>query len=199
MRRSPSHCLRPSPQTRGFLKQSAKACGGDQIRLNFPSRLSQAEWLDATRALAGLPAGLAQQLLDELAAKMAMGGIRRTPLSYLRGLIARANSGTFEPTVDRSARSEERSASNKHSEAGRSPRAPVRVPGPNYADVDSNPLCQRTAEVQRRAMERRLHENELEISPTPSAESAPTQSKAPPDESSLWRRPLFLHLRGVIR
>lgn len=127
-----------------------------------------------------------------------MGGIRRTPLSYLRGLIARANSGTFEPTVDSPVRSEKRSASDKLSEAARSPGDPDRTAGPNYADVDSNPLCQRIAEVQRRAMERRLHENEVETLATPSAASAPTPSKAPPDDPSPPRRPLFPDLRGVI-
>ena len=64
---------------------------------NIPSALSAAEREEAGRKLAGIPAGLAQQLLDELAASIGTNVIQKTPLAYLRGLIARARAGTFTP------------------------------------------------------------------------------------------------------
>jgi hypothetical protein len=59
--------------------------------------LSAPEITEADRKLAGLPSELAQQLLDELAGWMASGQTPGSPLSYLRGLIARAKQGTFTP------------------------------------------------------------------------------------------------------
>ena len=44
---------------------------------------------EAVRAMARLPANLAQQLLNELATRMNAGQIKKSPMSYLGGLIAR--------------------------------------------------------------------------------------------------------------
>ncbi len=71
--------------------------GGELSGLVFPRTLSATEREEAGRKLAGLPAGLAQQLLDELAASIGTNVIQKTPLAYLRGLIARARVGTFTP------------------------------------------------------------------------------------------------------
>jgi hypothetical protein len=59
--------------------------------------LSAAEREEAGKKLAGLPADLAQQLLDELAARIRANVIQTTPLAYLRGLITRARAGAFTP------------------------------------------------------------------------------------------------------
>jgi hypothetical protein len=67
--------------------------------LEYPAGLSRPETAAAKWQLAGLPGELAQELLDELAGRMAGEGIRGSPLSYLRGLLARAKEGAFTPEV----------------------------------------------------------------------------------------------------
>jgi hypothetical protein len=67
------------------------------LRLEFPKGLSPSERADAQSRLARLRPELAQQLLDELAARLKAGTIRISPLVYLAGLIKRANAGTFVP------------------------------------------------------------------------------------------------------
>lgn len=59
--------------------------------------LSAAERGEAGKKLAGLPADRAQQLLDELAARIRAKVIQTTPLAYPRGLITRARAGAFTP------------------------------------------------------------------------------------------------------
>lgn len=71
--------------------------GGDLSDLEYPKGLSAAERKEAARKLADVPSGLAQQLLDELAAGILADSIRATPLAYLRGLIKRAQNGSFTP------------------------------------------------------------------------------------------------------
>jgi hypothetical protein len=65
--------------------------------LIYPKRLRQPEQQIAGRMVAGL-GDQAQQLLDVLAAAIAAGEIRKTPLDYLQGLIRRCQDGTFDPT-----------------------------------------------------------------------------------------------------
>jgi len=65
--------------------------------LEYPKGLSPAEQKEAEKKLAGFPSGLAQQLLDELAASMLAGTIRVTPLAYFRGLIERVQTDKFTP------------------------------------------------------------------------------------------------------
>ena len=73
-------------------------CGGGELSdLEYPKSLSAAEREEAGKKLAGFPADLAQQLLDELAARVRAKVIKATPLAYLRGLIRRARAGTFTP------------------------------------------------------------------------------------------------------
>jgi hypothetical protein len=73
--------------------------GGDAycLKLEYPKGLSPSERADAQRRLARLPSEIAQQLLDELAARLKAGTIRISPLVYLAGLIRRANAGEFVP------------------------------------------------------------------------------------------------------
>ena len=68
-------------------------------RLIFPKTLSEREVRLARDKLTALPSPLAQDVLDELAGRLATHTIRGSPLSYLRALIARAESGTFTPEV----------------------------------------------------------------------------------------------------
>jgi hypothetical protein len=76
---------------------SVESRGGELSDLKYPKTLSAAEREEAGKKLAGLPADLAQQLLDELAASIRANVIQTTPLAYLRGLITRARAGTFTP------------------------------------------------------------------------------------------------------
>ena len=70
---------------------------GDQ--LVYPKGLSGTERVAARSQLEPLPVELAQQLLDELAGRMAANAIHLTPLAYLRGLVRRAQTGDFTPEV----------------------------------------------------------------------------------------------------
>ncbi len=73
--------------------------GGQVTGLVFPKGLSEAERSSARRQLASFPEALAQQLLDELAGRMAAGAIQVAPLAYLRGLAGRARQGRFTPEL----------------------------------------------------------------------------------------------------
>ena len=70
---------------------------GHGLRLQYPKGLSPSECADAQRRLARFPPEIAQQLLDELGARLKAGTIRISPLVYLAGLIKRANAGKFVP------------------------------------------------------------------------------------------------------
>lgn len=70
-----------------------RGCG----ELIFPKTLSARELRLAQDRLAALPRNLAQDVLDELTGRLAAQGIRGSPLSYLRALIARAQTGQFTP------------------------------------------------------------------------------------------------------
>jgi hypothetical protein len=70
---------------------------GAHSKLEYPKGLSPSERADAQKRLARFPPELAQQLLDELAARLKAGTIRISPFVYLAGLIRRANAGEFVP------------------------------------------------------------------------------------------------------
>jgi len=70
---------------------------GHGLRLEYPKGLSPSERADAQRRLTRLSPEIAQQLLDELAARLKAGTIRISPLVYLAGLIKRAHAGKFVP------------------------------------------------------------------------------------------------------
>ena len=67
----------------------------------YPKGLSETERVAAGKQLEPFPLELAQQLLDELAGRMAVNAIHLTPLAYLRGLVRRARTGDgdFTPEV----------------------------------------------------------------------------------------------------
>ncbi len=65
----------------------------------YPKGLSETERVAAGQQLEPFPLELAQQLLDELAGRIAANAIHLTPLAYLRGLVRRAQTGDFTPEV----------------------------------------------------------------------------------------------------
>ena len=69
--------------------------GGELI---FPEQMLPDE-RQAARVLLRPCANRAQSLLDELAGRLQMGGVRSSPVAYLRGLIARADAGSFVPEL----------------------------------------------------------------------------------------------------
>jgi hypothetical protein len=100
----PSRESPPPPSTDAALEPSAtdgklRGGGGDWGRLAYPAGLSDAERPLARALLAGLPVDLAQQVLDELAGRMAAATIRLAPLTYLRALVERAKAGGFTPEL----------------------------------------------------------------------------------------------------
>ena len=118
----------------------------DAAALECPADLSAPEAAAAKRRLSGLPVKLAQELLDELAGRMACGGIRGSPLSYFRGLVARAKEGAFTPeaavTVAADRERRRRSAAALE-QAARPPEFPP-------ADPD-HPLVRRALRIRDRA------------------------------------------------
>jgi hypothetical protein len=77
--------------------RTVESGGGKLTDLEYPKTLSASEQEEARKKLIGIPAGLSQQLLDELAASIGANVIQSTRLAYLRGLITRARAGTFTP------------------------------------------------------------------------------------------------------
>ena len=74
------------------MAQPSDSRGGE---LSFPEAL-QPEERAAARLLVERCGDQAQALLDELSARMQTHAVR-TPIAYLRGLVARASAGTFVP------------------------------------------------------------------------------------------------------
>lgn len=65
--------------------------------LAYPEGLSKSGQTSVRAKLATLPGDLAQQLLDELAGRIAAGTLLVSLLTYLRGLVARVRAGDFTP------------------------------------------------------------------------------------------------------
>ena len=91
------------PNTSAPLKASGTQAtvggGGDWNQLEYPNGFLDQERRLANRLLAEFPTAIAQQLLDELAGRMAGDTIRSAPLAYLRGLARRAKVGDFTPEL----------------------------------------------------------------------------------------------------
>lgn len=121
---------------------------GTSAALEYPGALSARETAAAERQLAGLPVELAQEILDELAGRMASGGIRSSPLSYLRALAARAQAGAFTPEVAvtvAAAREHRRRSESALEQATRPPELPPADP--------NHPLVQRVLQIRDRTRE----------------------------------------------
>jgi hypothetical protein len=65
----------------------------------YPKLLSDSERATAALLLDGLSDDIAQALLDELAGRIAAGGVRSSRLGYLRSLVTRAREGAFVPEL----------------------------------------------------------------------------------------------------
>jgi hypothetical protein len=88
----------PSASMKGLTISKPVESVGEECRdLEYPKALLPAECEEAEKKLEDIPAGLAQLLLDELASSIGANVIQATPLAYLRGLITRAQEGTFTP------------------------------------------------------------------------------------------------------
>lgn len=85
----PQHASQTPPDLAGTIG------GGDLI---YPEQLLPEERAAAGRLLQGCEAE-AQALLDELAGRLKVRGVRSSPLAYLRGLVGRTNAGTFIPEL----------------------------------------------------------------------------------------------------
>ena len=91
-------CLKPLPQLReenasdGAETKANAACGGRD--LCFPKALSTAQRPAIERLLQGLEERDAQQVLDELAGRMASTAVRN-PVGYCAALVERLKRGTF--------------------------------------------------------------------------------------------------------
>lgn len=124
--------------------------GGYLLKLEYPKGLSPSERADAQRRLARLPPKLAQQLLDELAARLKAGTIRISPLVYLAGLIKRANAGKFVPEA--ALQVADAREKRRRSEAYKQRLQALNdQPTPEKTDVADCPLAKRIAEIRLRS------------------------------------------------
>ena len=128
--------------------EAGSSGSGELSGLVFPRALSAAEREESGRKLAGLPAGLAQQLLDELAASIGTNVIQKTPLAYLRGLIARARAGTFTPEGALRIAEQRRQRAKVDAAMARDDSARSDYP-PAVVDPD-NPLVRKLHDIQNR-------------------------------------------------
>lgn len=129
---------------------TADSRGGDFLRLEYPKGLSPSERADAQRRLARLPPELAQQLLDELAARLKAGTIRISPLVYLAGLIKRANAGKFVPEAALQV-ADAREKRRRNEAYIQRLQALNDQPMPEKTDVADCPLAKRIAEIRLRS------------------------------------------------
>jgi hypothetical protein len=129
---------------------TADSSSGDYLRLEYPKGLSPSERADAQRRLTRLSPEVAQQLLDELAARLKAGTIRISPLVYLAGLIKRANAGKFVPeaalqVADARVKRRQNEAYIQRLQALND------QPMPEKTDVADCPLAKRIAEIRLRS------------------------------------------------
>lgn len=115
--------------------------------------MSAAEREEAGGKLAGLSADLAQQLLDELAASIETNVIQKTPLAYLRGLIARARAGTFTPEGALRVAEQRRQQAKVDAALARDESVRTDYP-PAVVDTD-NPLVRKLHDIQNRYREKK--------------------------------------------
>ena len=130
---------------------SAKG-GGDFFELEYPKGLSASEREEVRKKLAALSVEMAQQLLDELAGRMAAGTIRVSPLAYLRGLIDRAYQGDFTPEVALKVAEKRKCRRQTEAARERSESAHKKAVADRIATVtaDSNPLVRKLTNIRRK-------------------------------------------------
>jgi hypothetical protein len=92
-----STCESLQPQNTYSPVSPPVAVAGDG-ELVFSEQMLPAE-RQAARVLLRPCGDHAQAVLDELAGRLQMGGVRGSPVAYLRGLITRADAGSFVPEL----------------------------------------------------------------------------------------------------
>jgi hypothetical protein len=164
------------------------------VGLRFPAVMTNTQRQAAAKELSVLSREMAQALLDELRWRMDVGGIRTSPLAYLQGMVRHAMAGTFEAMApvpsqrDRQVTPRARSYEAEAVSQWERPQAPI------YTDVDRNPLCQRAAELEQRARDRRASGEQAIVSGGHTAQGSPTAHSQHEDEQE---KP-FAFLRAVI-
>lgn len=124
----------------------AESGSGSHSKLEYPKGLSPSERADAQRRLTRLSPEIAQQLLDELAARLKAGTIRISPLVYLAGLIKRANAGKFVPEAALHVADARQNRRRNEAQMQRL-QALNDQPMPEKADIADCPLAKRIAEI----------------------------------------------------
>jgi len=140
-------------ETEEAVLESAESGGGETNDLVYPKSLSAKEREEAGKKLSGIPPELGQQLLDELAACIGTNVIRKTPLAYLRGLIARARAGTFTPEGALQVAEQRRRLAEVDAALQRSEPP---CGGPQQTEIDpDNPLVRKLLDIQSRLQEKK--------------------------------------------
>ena len=124
----------------------AESGSGAHSKLEYPKGLSPSERADAQRRLTRLSPEIAQQLLDELAARLKAGTIRISPLVYLAGLIKRANAGKFVPEAALHV-ANARQKRRRNEAQMQKLQALNDQPMPEKTDIADCPLAKRIAEI----------------------------------------------------
>ena len=140
--------------TRADNSTPEKCGGGELYDVEYPKALSVAEREEARKKLSDIPAGLSQQLLDELAASIGANVIQTTPLAYLRGLIKRARAGTFTPEGALHFAEQRRQRAEVDAALQRS-EPPCGGPRQTEFDPD-NPLVRKLLDIQSRLQDKKL-------------------------------------------
>jgi hypothetical protein len=96
MKHSTSDSVQPPQHTASHANPPDTSAGGGE--LIFPEQMLPDE-RQAARLLLRRCGDQAQCLLDELAGRLQVRGVRLSPVAYLRGLIARAAAGSFVPEL----------------------------------------------------------------------------------------------------
>ena len=124
----------------------AESGSGAHSKLEYPKGLSPSERADAQRRLTRFSPEIAQQLLDELAARLKAGTIRISPLVYLAGLIKRTNAGKFVPEAALHVADARQKRRRNEAQMQRL-QALNDQPMPENTDVADCPLAKRIAEI----------------------------------------------------
>ena len=128
---------------------TADSSSGDYLILEYPKGLSPSERADAQSRLARFPPELAQQLLDELAARLKAGTIRISAIVYLAGLIRRANAGEFVPEAGLNV-ADAREKRRRNETYMRRLQTLNDAPVMEQATVEDSPLARRIADIRSR-------------------------------------------------
>ena len=127
----PQHA-RCEAHSAGTVADGPDGGGGDLI---FPSEMLSQERA-AARQLLRDSGDQAQALLDELAGRLHANAVRSSPVGYLRGLIARAEAGTFLPELGPRVASERQqtqtSAEQRHAREAEERRQEIERATPEY-------------------------------------------------------------------